>query len=245
MVYKGQYDTIIIVGAVIGGLYLLNKSNFFESLGTGLGKSAGTLGDIGQGLGTGLAGIGGGVYGLGTGLGGGLFNIGTGFEYLGKGVGGGVYEVGAGAGNLLSGGGELFSKAGDIFTGFGNMETSFGLGMESLFSRIGAIDLAIQTKLGSMNLNVNDPINNLTTKTEIIKKGSGSSEQATAAAPNLNPILGVNLPLPMSIKPSSTSSSSVPTYTGSGSKTAVMKQLNVMTSSTSPILNQFLQTIKR
>jgi len=100
---KTDWTTIAIVGAVLGGVFLLYSSNFFGKIGQGLQDS---ITAVGSGIGS----IGGGISNIGTGLGQGLANIGSGVQDVGlgagnllTGTGGGVYNIGAGVGYAAGG----------------------------------------------------------------------------------------------------------------------------------------------
>lgn len=96
-------EYILIGAGVIGGVYLLYKSDFFGKIGTGvqaIGEgTGGGVYQVGAGVGTGVAGL-----GVGTGLG--VYQIGTGVEQIGAGLGSFLDKfgnLGTGGGNLLSG----------------------------------------------------------------------------------------------------------------------------------------------
>ena len=152
-IFSSSTTTLILGGTA---LFLLYKSNFFSSLGQGVGNVTSGVGNIGTGLGAGIQDIGVGFANLGTG-------IGSGFQSIGLGLGSGFNnlstEIGAGFMNIGSG-------IQDIGAGFGNLQSSIGTGFQNLLTELGGFGFSLQTKIGNVSIGGNaNPFKSATTST--------------------------------------------------------------------------------
>lgn len=231
-------ETILIVGGLIVGGYLLYKSNVLGSFGS-------AVTDVGQGVGGGVYSLGQGVDYVGAGLGAGLNQIGAGVGYLGEGIGQAIAnlgQVGTGASNLLTG---LGSGVNQLGTSVNTLSQGFQNALTNLSSDVGTLGASLQTQIGTLRLGFGanptsfSPVS--TNVTQVPSTGFNNQPQknsaVTTTATNLfgltfSPFLSIFHP-----------SAQVSGGTGGGSPpssfSSINKQINVTTPLT-PVLNNLL-----
>lgn len=160
-------DTILWLGAIGVGAYFLNRSNFFNRAGEGLG-------DVFEGAGSAAQGVGSGVGSAAQGIGSGIGDIFQGAGSAAQGAGEGITYIFQGAGEAAQGIGE---GVGDIGRAAGDTATTIGQGIAAPFGFVKTVFDVTNNKLrnGKVRPEIKDFFSNIGSKLRAPKIDLGVS----------------------------------------------------------------------